>query len=99
MFLVPYLSGWYKDKNKLDIDSRSDRNKPLYPHPLSLTELEKYGFQALSDTILTHGGPFKVGAMLGIEWREPIRKRRVSLNKNMIEKQKPGQLSLGKVVS
>ena len=90
-FIQP--SGWYKDKNKLDIESRSDKTTPLYAHPLSISELKKYGYESLSPIILNYGGPYKVGNMLNITWRDPIRKRKVI--KVTVKQQQPGQLSLG----
>jgi hypothetical protein len=93
-FLRP--TGWYKDEVMLDIDKRSDKRTPKNPHPLSFTELEKYGFQNLSTIIMDLGGPLYVGNMLGIEWTEPSSSKPKSvLSKEKSISSSPGKLVLG----
>jgi hypothetical protein len=71
-FGIAKASGWFKDEAEIDLRKRSDSSKPYVAHPLSFGELERFGFERLSDDIVKYGGPDLVGRMAGIDWKEPV---------------------------
>ena len=71
-FGIAKASGWFKDEAEIDLRKRSDSSKPYVAHPLSFGELERFGFEKLSDDIVKYGGPDLVGRMAGIDWKEPV---------------------------
>jgi hypothetical protein len=64
-------SGWYRDEYTLDLKKRSNPNTPRTPHPLSFNELQKYGYDYLTEAILELGGPSVVAKAIGYEWSPP----------------------------
>ena len=64
-------TGWFKDQWDLDLRARSDASRPFVPHPLSFSELDRFGYARLSDEIIKFGGPNAVGALADIDWFEP----------------------------
>ena len=64
-------TGWFKDQWDLDLRARSDASRPFVPHPLSFSELDKFGYARLSDEIVKFGGPNAVGVLADIGWFEP----------------------------
>lgn len=64
-------SGWFKDKDALDLAKRVDKTIPKMKHPLSFVELKRFGYEDLSESIMQLGGPFVVGESLGISWTDP----------------------------
>jgi hypothetical protein len=70
-FAMVSPSGWYKDKDAIDLKARSDSRIPLVSHPLSLLELEKYGYERFYDQIMQLGGPYAAATAIGYEWTPP----------------------------
>jgi hypothetical protein len=59
-------SGWFRDEAEIELQARMDSNIPLIPHPLSFSELQKYGYESLSSHIMNLGSPHVVGQAVGI---------------------------------
>ena len=64
-------TGWYRDEEEIARTKTYDASIPIVAHPLSFIELEKYGYERLSDQIVNLGGPFIAAAAIGFEWEEP----------------------------
>jgi hypothetical protein len=50
-------TGWYKDEITLELATRSDKRIPKVLHPLAFAELQRFGFDNLSNPIMLLGGP------------------------------------------
>jgi hypothetical protein len=65
-------TGWYKDEITLELATRSDKRIPKVSHPLAFAELQRFGFDNLSNPIMLLGGPHEVGIKLNLGWVEPL---------------------------
>lgn len=65
-------TGWYKDEITLELATRSDKRIPKVLHPLAFSELQRFGFDNLSNPIMLLGGPHEVGIKLNLGWVEPL---------------------------
>jgi hypothetical protein len=65
-------TGWYKDEITLELATRSDKRIPKILHPLAFAELQRFGFDNLSNPIMLLGGPHEVGIKLNLGWVEPL---------------------------
>lgn len=91
-------TGWYKDVDAIEMKKRTDSRMPRALHPLSYIEMQRHGFQALGDAVMTLGGPYIIGAKIGLEWEEPVEIFDESLRSVRIESyalDSRGQLLLG----
>jgi hypothetical protein len=70
-------TGWYKDEITLELATRSDKRIPKVLHPLAFAELQRFGFDNLSNPIMLLGGPHEVGIKLNLGWVEPLMEKTV----------------------
>jgi hypothetical protein len=70
-------TGWYKDEITLELATRSDKRIPKVLHPLAFAELQRFGFDNLSNPIMLLGGPHEVGIKLNLGWVEPLTEKTV----------------------
>lgn len=70
-------TGWYKDEITLELATRSDKRIPKVSHPLAFAELQRFGFDNLSNPIMLLGGPHEVGIKLNLGWVEPLTEKKV----------------------
>lgn len=77
-------TGWYKDEITLELATRSDKRIPKVSHPLAFAELQRFGFDNLSNPIMLLGGPHEVGIKLNLGWVEPLVEKEVYSDENKV---------------
>lgn len=70
-------AGWYKDTRRESIDKLLDSRPDPLVHPLSFPALKMYGFDYLSDEIISCGGAIIVGEKIGLVWKVPELPKRI----------------------